>query len=100
MSLKIQRILMFVPLINLINFVFWLRLQFTERHSFRISVKYGIIISVILFVSNVVRIIVCAFVKDPNIDTFIFQASTYLDLFVISFFSVRAQEKIIKQKED
>ena len=97
LSIKAQKVIRFIPIVNLITVFCWSVL------SFRVVMKPSDYAKTILKMFGCILVI--AFFKFaflsigiPIIETISFYVTTYLFMFALSWFAVQAQEKMLQQK--
>lgn len=99
MSIKTQKILRFIPIVNVITMFCWFGLCFKKsiRQSDYIKALFKMFGYLILI--TVVRIAISFIFKSEVLDQIVFYVSIYLYFFSISWVSVQAQEKMLSKEE-
>lgn len=102
MSIKIQKNIRFIPFVNMITVFCWIGMCFkypTRQRDFIVTLLK---IFSILFFITMVRIIIDVTLKNEIANYIAMWVSGYFYFFTMSWFSVSAQQKILKQngKED
>ncbi len=97
MSIQTQKILMFIPIINLIVFCMYpvalLHKGTTVKQILIAELQFIGIVAAI----NIPRLILLSFNLPEIANTILFLVSAYLTLFAIAFFSVKKQEQLAQE---
>ncbi len=99
MSIKTQKILRFIPIINFITMFCWIRLCFKKQVKTRTFIADEIKIIIGVLIITIIRIIISKILKSDNIDLIVTNISMYFYLLIIAWFSVKAQEKILEKEQ-
>jgi len=95
MSIKTQKILRFIPIVNFVTMFAWINLCFKKSVKQFDYIKNLIKMFLLIILITAVRI-VCSFVfKNEMLDSIIMYISIYFYLLSMSFVSVKAQEDIL-----
>ena len=93
MSIKTQKIIRFIPIVNFISVFFWLKMVFQKNlpsnYIFKPMLKIAIP-SVIIFI---VRVIICETIDTLWITTLLTWMSYYITDLIFAFVAVKEQEK-------
>lgn len=98
MSIKTQKILRFIPIINIITYYYWLRLCFKKPVRMKTFLADLLRIFLGILIITIIRIVISRILKSETIDLIVTNISIYFYLLVIAWFSVRAQEKILEKE--
>lgn len=92
MSIKTQKIIRFIPIVNFISVFFWLKMvlqKMPSNYIFKPMLKIAIP-SVIIFI---VRVIICEAINTLWITTLLTWVSFYITDLIFAFVAVKEQEK-------
>ena len=98
MSIKIQKIIRFIPIVNLLTVVFWIRLVVKQNQAVNRIFKPMIKVFVSVIVILIPRIIIAKTVDSYLINMIALYISTYLVDVVMAFIFVDDQVKLLEQK--
>lgn len=93
MSIKTQRILRFIPLVNLATMFFWIKMYHDKplKHSGFMKALFTMFL--VCIVITIPRIAIHFLIDNNTINNLIFYLSSYLYMLGISFVAVADQEK-------
>ena len=99
MSIKVQKIIRFVPFVNFFVIGFCLIKKYRESPKSRVIdiFIFGFIMFISMILVNIPQIILQHFVRNEFINLFISLVSSYITLFVISSIAIKQQEKYIEK---
>ena len=101
MFIKVQKILMFIPIINIIPAFCWIIVGFKHGMTVKESISTGLKMCLSVLAVNVIRMILSLTLKNDVLDQIAFWVAAYLSLLLVALFAIKAQEKFLnKQKED
>ena len=96
MSIKTQKILRFIPIVNLSTIAFWMLLQYRSGFSFSSFLKHLVAIFVSVLICMIPRMIASTNVDSPIVYDVIFYVSLYVQTLCIACVAIHAQEMIEK----
>ncbi len=99
MSMETQKILRFIPIINMITMFCWIGLCFKKSIRQLDYFKSLLKMFAYLLLITVVRIAISFIFKNEFLDQIVFYISIYFYFFSISWVSVQAQEKILSAEK-
>lgn len=99
MSIKTQKLLRFIPLINLFTVFCWICLCLKKRVSVTMNIKY-----LLLWFGTAILVTIPEILIDKFCGIHIFVVITdyismYVHMFIISHIAVKAQEKILENNK-
>ncbi len=92
MSIKTQKKLMYIPIINVIPFFMWARFYYKYSIPMRLLFQDFIVLSLILFLVMIVRSFVINSFPTIVANNFAAFLANYFTLLVISFYCIKMQE--------
>ena len=98
MSIKAQKIIRFIPMVNLITVIFWIKLVLDQNIAVNRTFKPMIKVFLSVIVILIPRVIIAKVVDSFLIDTIAFYLSTYLVDLAIAFIFVDDQIKLLEQE--
>ena len=100
MSIKTQKILRFIPIINIVTVIFWQRLRSKKCVKLSNNLEF-VFKSLLAFICiGLVYAASTHFVKNEVFDTIASYVFTYFVFFTISWNAVAAQEKILSEENE
>lgn len=100
MSIEKQKIIRFIPMVNLITVAFWIELVLKQKLPVNYIMKPIIKVFISIIVILIPRIIIAKTVDSHLIDMIAFYVSAYLMSLVMAFVFVGEQIKLLKQKNE
>ena len=94
MSIKVQKILRFIPVVNFVTVFLWIRFCMVSAIRPAEYIKYLLKMFLFCIIITIPRIVVSSVLRDPSVDSILTSVSLLLYLWVISFVAVEAQEKM------
>ncbi len=100
MSIKLQKIIMYIPLVNIIT-VFCL-LGVYKKNVLETSrfIKFILLVFLLEFIITIPEIILSGVCDIIILNDIVHWITTYFNFFAYAFLAVREQEKILKEKEE
>ena len=98
MSIKIQKVLRFIPLINFISVFLWLRLCMVKPMKPTQYFKKLGLMFLLLFLITVVRIVLDKVFNNEIVTTISTWVGIYLYFLSMAWVSVKAQEEILMEE--
>ena len=98
MSIKAQKIIRFIPMVNLLTVIFWIKLVLDQKIAVNRIFKPMIKVFLSVIVILIPRVIIAKVVDSFWIDTIAFYLSTYLVDLAIAFIFVDDQIKLLEQE--
>lgn len=98
MSIKAQKIIRFIPMVNLITVIFWIKLVLDQNIAVNRTFKPMIKVFLSVIVILIPRVIIAKVVDSFWIDMIAFYLSTYLVDLAIAFIFVDDQIKLLEQE--
>ena len=98
--LKIQKILAFIPFVNMGLIVFWVICQIYYRHSIGNFIKRFFIMMGLWFILMVPRIVADVLMVDLITYDVILYSTLYMQTLLVAFTSILSQKSIIKKSQD
>lgn len=99
MSIKTQKTLRFIPIINLVTMFCWVYLQYKMQGSIPRFIKYCFIMIGSVVLVAVSRILVYELCNNDIIVNVVYYVSLYAQFYVMAFVAVKAQEKILENNK-
>lgn len=100
LSIKTQKVLMFIPFVNMINVFMWIIAVITRSTNLKRFVITVLKCFGLMIVITIPRIIIYYFVDSAIVQKIESICSTYLYFFIFSYFAVKAQIQIEKEREN
>ncbi len=100
LSIKTQKVLMFIPIVNMINVIMWTIAVITHPTKFKTYImsllkSFGLIIAI-----NIPKLIISYLVDSAIIQNIATFGSIYLCFFVFSYIAVKAQIQMENDRKD
>jgi len=99
MSIKKQKLIMFIPFINLINVFFWVLNSYRSGFNIVKFLKRSVLTMLVLVLILVPEIIIDTTCSTPLVLDITQHVTIYLQMFTFSFCAVRFQEIDLQDKE-
>ena len=98
MSIKSQKIINFIPIINIAIMFVWISFYFKNVMKMKRFLKNVLIIFLGMIIVNIPRIVLNNFIQSDIIQIIVYCVSIYLTLFVIARIAIWDQEKYYAEK--
>ncbi len=92
-NIKIQKVIMFIPIVNFFLIFVWLKYISNNNLGSRYFVKVGLKIILMVAIVSIIFGLLDSLVKNIFFSGFISWMEIYITLFLISFIVVKEQEK-------
>ena len=99
MSIKIQKILVFIPCVNLITLFCWFALCFKTQIRWIDYMKDCLKMFLVAAIITLIRIVCVMFISNDFIRSVLFLVWAYCFFSAIAWYAVRIQEKMIEQSK-
>ena len=99
MSIKTQKILVFIPCVNLITFFCWFALCFKTPIRWIDYMKDCLKMFLVAAIITLIRIVCFMFISNEIIRSVLFLVWAYCFFSVIAWYAVRIQEKMIERSK-
>ena len=100
MLMKIQKILMFIPVINIITVFIWIFMSFKYKETAKSNYATSFKMALAAILVNIPRMILSLVFKNDTLDMIAFWVSAYILFFLISLIAVKAQEKLLEKDKE
>lgn len=95
MSIKVQKVLRFIPVVNFFTVFLCLYTCYKQRVTVSQLLKKLLIIFGVLIIILIPEIFVDKFLNNESVSSIVGLLTTYVHLFVISCFAVKYQEELL-----
>lgn len=95
MSIKVQKIILFIPIINIVTAFSWCALLSKRTVSINERAKTVFKIALAMIAVTAVRLIFIYAVENVVVNQIVLACSIYFYFFSMSYFCVKSQEKIL-----
>jgi len=100
MSLKVQRVIRFIPIVNMITVFCWFNLCFKKSITMSFYLKNLLKIFAMVIVITVIRMVVSLGFQNEVVDIVLTVISIYFYFFSMAWVSVSAQESMLAENKD
>lgn len=99
MSIKVQKILRFIPIVGIVTMFCWIGCCFKRSMRMWDFLKVLFKMFAVLLVLTVMRLLSMQLFTNPTVQTIILLVTLYLYFFGMAWLAVDAQEKMMKEDE-